>query len=98
MAKGDFRQSWERVAEGPKPEGQPAPPADYWREYVEPCPDSGREHDCTFDYIMRWEVGQFLTWVERVRADAWDEGAKDQADIWGMAATPRRNPYRSEKQ
>jgi len=103
MAKGDYRQSWERVPEGPKPEGPPPPPSDRWREYVEPCPDSGREHDCTFDYIMRWEVGQFLAWSASVRADAWDEGRKstiedgpDGSILVSFGDKP--NPYRSEKQ
>lgn len=52
----------------------------------------------------RWNTGAvdfegFNRWLASVRADAWDEGARDVMDAYSIPGEPSDgNPYRSEKQ
>ena len=86
MATGDYRQSWERVPEGPKPEGPPA--------YT---PTTEEVRDAWITFTAYWGVpasrggNPFNRWLASVRADAWDEGNRAHPKF-GI------NPYRSDKQ
>ena len=80
MAKGDFRQSWERVAEGPKPEGPPVytPTTEEVRvKWAEVEEWVGGEYLDTLDTHL---AAQFDRWLASVRADAWDEGVQSVYD------------------
>lgn len=90
MATGDFRQSWERVPEGPKPGGPP--------EYT-PTTEEVRGAYGKWVGDPEW----FDRMIAVVRADAWDEGRKstiedgpDGSILVSFGDKP--NPYRSEKQ
>lgn len=108
MAKGDYKRSWERVPEGPKPEGPPV--------YTPTTQEVRRVY--SYGALERWQddililrakVQGFDRWLASVRADAWDEGQTAQTeyersivaayldDAEGYVQGPA-NPYRSEKQ
>lgn len=85
MTKGDYRQSWERVLEGPKPEGPP--------EYT-PTTQEVRNHYLALDE----DRAEFDRWLAQVRADVWDEGADAGAEYeQSRLGNPPVNPYRNDK-
>ena len=95
---GGYRQSWERVPEGPKPERRPVytPTTEGIRENFAWADNYPYEGDVDPALLARFDL-----WLATVRADAWDEGyAAGRFDgIDQMARTPTSrgvNPYRGE--
>ena len=97
---GGYRQSWERVPQGPKPEGPPVytPTTEEVREaysWLDNYPYEG--------FVHPEREAAFLRWLASVRADAWDEGwaALSEQERLQRAdrfhPITRGNPYRSEK-
>lgn len=97
---GGYRQPWERVPEGPKPELRPVytPTTEGIREnfaWVDNYPYEG-----AVDPAL---LARFDLWLATVRADAWDEGyaarpgqvvaETEHGPMYSMHAV---NPYRSE--
>lgn len=102
MANGDYRQSWERVPEGPKPEGRPV---------YTPSTEEVREEWASLlgGLYRNQRYSEFDRMIAAVLADAWDEGqmARTEYERRIVAAylddaeeyiSSPANPYRSEKQ